>query len=117
MDKEMMGKVNELLKANGKRELSLDEMDKVSGGVDGIYGVDGHYYTEPEILAIGRTTAENLGYNVAAEVLCGMFMMDPSEIKKHNHSTNSADAVGDIDAFISQMFNIYDRIEKTGHSY
>ena len=32
MDKEMMGKVNELLKANGKRELSLDEMDKVSGG-------------------------------------------------------------------------------------
>ena len=35
MDKKMMDKVNEMLKANGKRELSLDEMDKVSGGGDG----------------------------------------------------------------------------------
>ena len=117
MKPEIKAKVDEFLKTRGIREVSMDEMDKVSGGVDGIYGVDGHYYTEQEIVAIGRTTAENLGYNVAAEVLCGMFMMDPSEIKKHNHSTNSADAVGDIDAFISQMFNIYDRIEKTGHSY
>ena len=32
MDKKMMDKMNEALKANGKRELSLDEMDKVSGG-------------------------------------------------------------------------------------
>ena len=32
MDKDMMDKVNEAMKANGMRELSLDEMDKVSGG-------------------------------------------------------------------------------------
>ena len=32
MDKEMMDKVNEILKKNGKRELSLDELDKVVGG-------------------------------------------------------------------------------------
>ena len=32
MDKEMMAKVNEVLKANGRRELSMDEMDKVVGG-------------------------------------------------------------------------------------
>ena len=32
MDKDMMTKVNDLLKAKGLRELSLDEMDKVSGG-------------------------------------------------------------------------------------
>ena len=32
MDKEMMDKANEILKASGKRELCLDEMDKVSGG-------------------------------------------------------------------------------------
>ena len=32
MDKEMLAKVNEVLKANGKRELSMDEMDKVVGG-------------------------------------------------------------------------------------
>ena len=32
MDKKMMEKVNELLKANGKCDLNLDEMSKVSGG-------------------------------------------------------------------------------------
>ena len=41
MDKEMMEKVNEVLKARGKRELSMDEMDRVSGGQtckrDGVY--------------------------------------------------------------------------------
>ena len=33
MDNEMMKKVNDTLKANGKRELSMDEMDKVVGGI------------------------------------------------------------------------------------
>ena len=32
MDKEMKAKIDEVLKTNGKRELSLDEMDRVSGG-------------------------------------------------------------------------------------
>ena len=32
MDKEMLAKINEVLKANGKRELSLDELDQVVGG-------------------------------------------------------------------------------------
>ena len=44
MDKEMMEKVNEVLKAHGKRELSLDEMDRVTGGQtckrDGVYYID-----------------------------------------------------------------------------
>ena len=41
MDKEMMAKVNEILKANGRRELSLDEMEQVVGGADFKY--DGTY--------------------------------------------------------------------------
>ena len=32
MDQEMMKKVNEVLKANGRRELSMDEADQVVGG-------------------------------------------------------------------------------------
>ena len=32
MDKEMKAKIDEILKANSRRELSMDEMDKVSGG-------------------------------------------------------------------------------------
>ena len=98
-----------------KRELSLDEMDKVSGGVDGITGIDGHYYTEGEILTLGRATAQTFGYDVAADMLCELFMLSKTEIKKRNRS--GADAVGGIDAFVSQMFNIFDRIDKTGHSY
>ena len=37
MDKEMMDKINEVLKAHGKRELSMDELDQVVGGVDPEY--------------------------------------------------------------------------------
>ena len=32
MDKETLAKINEMLKAKGKRELSEDDLDKVSGG-------------------------------------------------------------------------------------
>ena len=33
MDKEMMDKINEILgKANGRRELKMDEADQISGG-------------------------------------------------------------------------------------
>ena len=32
MDKEMMDKINEVLKANGKRELTMEEADQVAGG-------------------------------------------------------------------------------------
>ena len=32
MDKEMLKKINEMAKAHGRQELSLDDMDKVIGG-------------------------------------------------------------------------------------
>ena len=38
MDKEMKAKIDEFLKTNGRRELSMDEMDKVVGGGCGFYG-------------------------------------------------------------------------------
>ena len=37
MDNEMKNKVNEALKAHGMKELSLDEMDRVSGGLSLFY--------------------------------------------------------------------------------
>ena len=108
--------VETLMAGISRRQLSDNELDQVNGGgVDGIYGIDGHYYTEGEILTLGRTTAQTFGYDVAADMLCTLFMLSKTEIKKHNRS--GADAVGGIDAFISQMFNIYDRIDETGHSY
>ena len=46
MEKEMMEKVNEILKAKGKRELSMDELDQVVGG------------DQPIIYHIGQCTSE-----------------------------------------------------------
>ena len=34
MDKEMQAKVDEILKAHGRRELNPDDLDKVGGGLD-----------------------------------------------------------------------------------
>ena len=36
MDKELLTKVNEMLKANGRQELSMEELGKMAGGVTGI---------------------------------------------------------------------------------
>ena len=33
MDKEMMAKVNEILRANGRRELKMEDMEQVVGGI------------------------------------------------------------------------------------
>ena len=33
-NKEMMNKADDMMKVNGPREMSLDEMDKVSGGAN-----------------------------------------------------------------------------------
>ena len=62
MKKEMMDKINEVLKAKGKRELSLDEMDKVSGG---------NMWTEMgygEFTDFWLDMARNFGYDVTIEM-------------------------------------------------
>ena len=47
MDQEIMAKVNEVLKAHGRRELSMDELDEVVGGKgDGV--MNGVKYSEQE---------------------------------------------------------------------
>ena len=40
MNKEMLDKINEVLKANGKRELSPDELEKIVGGGKGDPGAE-----------------------------------------------------------------------------
>ena len=75
MEKEMMDKVNELLKANGKRELSMDEMDKVVGGENCLeYYVlaDGSYITEGALTDSFRGLVPIVGYDVASVIFCEM---------------------------------------------
>ena len=73
MDKEMMNKVNDVLKAKGMRELSMDEMDKVNGGGDGIIYHIGQCTSEEDINYYVYTfiaSIENsFGKDIAADII------------------------------------------------
>ena len=108
MDKEMMGKVNELLKANGKRELSLDEMDKVVGGVDPEF--------EAQAYKLGMTLVDAFPYDVAASVYCDMFGISQREAKNFATIGDASDK-DKMSALINRHMKILDNIEEKGHSY
>ena len=103
----MMGKVNELLKANGKRELSLDEMDKVVGGVDPEY--------EAQAYKLGMTLVDAFPYDVAASVYCDMFGISQREAK--NFATIGGSDKDKMSALINRHMKILDNLEEKGHSY
>ena len=64
MDKEMKAKIDEVLKTNGKRELSMDEMDRVSGGsFPADYRING--YTAEQAGGMLQSVYDNLGLDVA----------------------------------------------------
>ena len=64
MDKEMMDKINEVLKANGKRELSMDEMDKVVGGIF-IPQTDEE---KKQLIDLAYALTDSFGFDVALEM-------------------------------------------------
>ena len=72
MDKEMMAKINEALKANGRRELSMDEADKVVGGCVLDFGgfrvvnMDDAYYLCYTFLPAMRDAG------ISVDVICSM---------------------------------------------
>ena len=70
MDKEMMAKVNEVLKTHGKRELSMDEMEQVVGGSTkfSTYKRGGGYYIRSEALGDVEMTLHEFG-----ELLWGIY--------------------------------------------
>ena len=69
MEKEMMAKVNEVLKAHGKRELNMNEMEQVTGGNSAnSVTVFGQEMSRDEFDNMMLDTAEQLGYKTAAEM-------------------------------------------------
>lgn len=107
MDKEIMDKVNEMMKANGMRELSMDEMDKVSGGVDPAY--------EAEAYKLGMTLIEQFPYDIAASVYCEMVGISKREAITYNIGGNSDKE--NMKLLINRHMKILDTIEKNGKSY
>ena len=107
MDKEIMDKVNEMMKAHGKRELSLDEMDKVSGGVDPEF--------EEKAYNLGMAMVGSFPYDVAASAYCEIFGLSQREAIDFGKGGGSdKDKMG---ALIHRHMQILDNIEKNGKSY
>ena len=84
MDNEMMKKVNDTLKANGRRELSMEEMDKVSGG--------GYYVpnTDEEkkwLIDLAYAMTDSFGFDVALE----MFMKTTGDDKYRDGVSGGTD--------------------------
>ena len=115
MDKDTKAKAEEFIKKNSVHELNLDDLENVSGGADGIYASNGRYYTEKEILDLGREMARNFGFDIAGEVMCNFLRV--SVIEARNIKRGDISDVDKMDVLINRIFCIYDRLEKTGHSY
>ena len=113
MDNEMMNKVNNTLKANGMRELSMDEMGKVSGGTDVL--VNGTVWSEGEVYDLAMAMVDSFGYDVAAATFCTMTGLDQYEIKR-THKGGCSDKEN-MQLLVYRCMQIYDNIADHGHSY
>lgn len=114
MDKEMKAKVDEFLKTNGTRELSLDEMNKISGGADA-HGVTigGQYFSEGEIndMFIGMTKA--FGFDVAFAAFCDFTGFSVGENPLVG-SYSDCEAMGVV---LAQYWKVRGRLDDKGTSY
>ena len=95
------------------RELSLDEMDKVSGGTDVL--VNGTVWSEGEVYDLAMAMVDSFGYDVAAATFCEMTGLDPYESKR-THKGGCSDKEN-MKLLVYRCMQIYDNIAKKGHSY
>ena len=62
------------------RELSMDEMDKVSGGTDILW--NGTSKSEAEVYDLAMSMVNNFGYDIAAQAFCTATGISQYEIKR-----------------------------------
>lgn len=78
MDNDIMEKINEVLKAHGKHELSLDDLEQVAGGKgDGV--INGVQFSEAEFNDLWISMAKSCGYEVAVQMLMTMTGYQPPQ--------------------------------------
>ena len=91
MDKEMKAKVDEFLKTNGRRELSMDEMDRVSGGsFPADYRVNG--YTAAEAGGMLQAVYDNFGLDVAEAFAIEVFGVKTNDWRGYMQASASLNA-------------------------
>ena len=115
MDKEIKAKVEEFVKEYGKRELSMEELDKVNGGWETLRAVNGQYYTGAEIGDLAYSMVDAFGWDVAGESICIMFGVSPNEAR--NIKKGGITDKGKMDILLATIGQIMDRLEKRGHSH
>ena len=99
---------------NGMRELSMDEMDKVSGGsVEGIVGIDGKFYAEDFIVSMAYNMTNEFGYDIAAGVICDMFGLSKNEIKRSGAGT----AKEDMGVLLNKLFLTHEKVRKDDSTF
>lgn len=114
MDKEMMAKVEEFVKEYGKRELSMEDLDQVVGGtIQGIYDISGNYHTTKEIINLASSMEETFGFDIAGEMICTMFKLNPDEAKRLKSGSDSSKMA----QLLNELFWIYERTSNGGNSY
>ena len=64
MDKEMQAKVEEFVKSYGRRELSLDDLDKVVGG----YYIPQTDEEKKQLIDLAYALTDSFGFDVALEM-------------------------------------------------
>ena len=110
MDKEMMAKVNEVMKANGKRELSMDELDKVVGGSiekgvgPGTIIYNGGLIGEAEFNAIYISLTKNVSFDVAIQVLQAETGFWCTQMRGVGNM--SSDPVNDINVVLNDFWRV-----------
>ena len=84
MDKEAMAKVNEILKASGRQELSMDELDQVVGGAGECFNVqdirtvdDLNYYVYTFIASMEKS----FGKDITIDIIRTQF--DTNDLEKY----------------------------------
>ena len=112
--KELIAKANEAMKACGKRELSLDEMDKVSGGADGAW-INGVFMSEADLNSLGQYWTDQFGYDIAAHMFCELTGISKREIKDCNCGTGSDK--DSMSVLVNRYMKILDNLEEKGHSW
>ena len=112
MEKNIMEKVNEVLKAHGRRELSLDEQDKVVGGsvekgpTPRTVYLNGQLIDEVGFNAIFINMTKTAGLDVAIKALYNMTGFSCTAMRETG-TTNPLDA---MDVILNQFWLAIDEI-------
>ena len=86
------------------RELSMDEMDKVSGGADGVY-INGLYVSEEELYQTAHMLTNAVGYDNAADFLCQQYGISTNEKSKRGDYSD----IQRIDLLVNRIIVIHSK--------